>query len=227
MNMQLIWQYLPALLTGLAWTVVCWAAGCALGLGIGVGAALMRAAPFAPLRWLAKTYIEVFRGTPFLIQVMFLYSAGPSFGLRLEPVPAGILAVGLYGGAYFAEVFRGGVQAVSRGQIEAARCLGMSPRAILWRILTQQVLVATLPTLLNTMITLIKETVVLSIIVVPELMYQVQTMAADTFAYKEAMLCMALFYWTLVEIMARSGRFAETRLSRFLPVRPARNVGPH
>lgn len=216
MDSNLLVQYGPALLRGFSVTIMCWAAGCAIGLALGFVLMLLRRIDVKPLRWIIRTYIEVIRGTPFLIQLFLLYSGGPAIGLRLEATTAGILGLGVYGSAYFAEIFRAGYQAVPKGQVEAALSLGMPYGGILRRVILPGMLVSTIPALVNMMAILTKETVVLSIITVPELMYEMQTMAAETFASFETILGMALFYWLLVEAVSRLGRRLETRVTRFL-----------
>ncbi|BAI74547.1 polar amino acid transport system permease protein (plasmid) [Azospirillum sp. B510] len=216
LDLSLLVQYGPALLRGFGVTILCWGAGCLIGMVLGFILMLLRQVPVRPLRWLIRAYIEVIRGTPFLIQLFLLYSGGPSIGLRLEATTAGILGLGLYGSAYFAEIFRAGYQAVPKGQVEAALSLGLSHGAILRRVIVPAMLVSTIPAIVNMMAILTKETVVLSIITVPELMYEMQTMAAETFATFETILGMALFYWLLVEVVSRLGRRLEARVTRFL-----------
>lgn len=216
LDFALLVQYGPALLRGFGVTILCWGAGCLIGMVLGFVLMLLRQVPVKPLRWIIRAYIEVIRGTPFLIQLFLLYSGGPSIGLRLEATTAGILGLGLYGSAYFAEIFRAGYQAVPKGQVEAALSLGMSYGAILRRVIVPAMLVSTIPAIVNMMAILTKETVVLSIITVPELMYEMQTMAAETFATFETILGMALFYWLLVEVVSRLGRRLEARVTRFL-----------
>ncbi|PWC89752.1 amino acid ABC transporter [Azospirillum sp. TSH100] len=216
MDLSLLVQYGPALLRGFGVTILCWAAGCMIGMVLGFALMLLRQVPVKPLRWIIRAYIEVIRGTPFLIQLFLLYSGGPSIGLRLEATTAGILGLGIYGSAYFAEIFRAGYQAVPKGQVEAALSLGMSYGSILRRVIVPAMLVSTIPAIVNMMAILTKETVVLSIITVPELMYEMQTMAAETFATFETILGMALFYWLLVEVVSRLGRRLEARVTRFL-----------
>ena len=216
LDLSLLVQYGPALLRGFGVTILCWGAGCLIGMALGFVLMLLRQLPVKPLRWIIRAYIEVIRGTPFLIQLFLLYSGGPSIGLRLEATTAGILGLGLYGSAYFAEIFRAGYQAVPKGQVEAALSLGMSYGSILRRVIVPAMLVSTIPAIVNMMAILTKETVVLSIITVPELMYEMQTMAAETFATFETILGMALFYWLLVEVVSRLGRRLEARATRFL-----------
>ena len=216
LDLSLLVQYGPALLRGFGITILCWGAGCLIGMVLGFILMLLRQIPVKPLRWVIRAYIEVIRGTPFLIQLFLLYSGGPSIGLRLEATAAGILGLGIYGSAYFAEIFRAGYQAVPKGQVEAALSLGMSYGSILRRVIVPAMLVSTIPAIVNMMAILTKETVVLSIITVPELMYEMQTMAAETFATFETIVGMALFYWLLVEVVSRLGRRLETRVTRFL-----------
>jgi polar amino acid transport system permease protein len=221
MDTELFIRYGPALLSGFGMTILCWAAGCAIGLVLGFVLMLARQSGIRTLDALARAYIEVIRGTPFLIQLFLLYSGGPMIGLRLEATTAGILGLGLYGAACFAEIFRGGWLAVPKGQVEAALSLGMGPVGILRRIILPGMLVSIVPALINMMIILTKETVILSIITVPELMYEAQTMAAETFATFETIFAMAIFYWLLVEAVSRLGRRVEARVTHFLN-RPSR-----
>ncbi len=163
-----------------------------------------------------QAYIEVIRGTPFLVQLFVLYYGGPLLGLRLDALPAGLLGLSVYGSPYFAEIFRAGYLSVPVGQIEAARAIGMSEITIVRRILLPLSLVSALPALVNFSIILTKETVILSIITVPELMYSVQRMSTETFRYLEANFILALFFWLLVETISRAGRWLETRITRHL-----------
>ena len=216
MDWSLFAHYAPSLASGFAVTLLCWAAGAVLGLAAGFAVALLRLLPLPPLRWALRAAIEVVRGTPFLLQLFLLYDGGPSLGLRLSAVACGVISLGIYGAAYFAEIFRAGLSAVPPGYIEAAASLGMAPPAILRRVRAPAMLLAILPALVNMLIILSKETVILSIITVPELTYQAQTMAAETFGAFETIAALAVLNWLMVEGMARLGRAAERRLARHL-----------
>ncbi len=216
MEWGLYLQYGPALAGGFALTLLCWFGGAALGIALGFAVALLRQLPVAPLRWLLRAAIEVLRGTPFLVQLYLLYDGGPQLGLRWSATVCGVVGLGVYGSAYFAEIFRAGFAAVPAGQVEAAHSLGMTQAAILRRIRLPAMLPAILPALVNMLIILSKETVVLSLITVPELMYQMQTMGAETYAAFEVILAMAVLYWLMVEIVARAGRAAERAITRHL-----------
>lgn len=212
--------YGPILLKGFGMTVLCWLLGTLFGMALGLIIALIQRYAAAPVRWLLQVYIEVIRGTPFLIQLFLLYYGGPMIGLRLDPLPAGLLGLTIYGSPYFAEIFRSAFRAVPNGQIEAARAIGMSEGHIVRRILLPVGLVSALPALVNFSIILTKETVILSIITVPELMYQTQRMSTETFRYLEANLALALFFWFFVEVISRIGRKFERRITHYLIERP-------
>ncbi|HVH02716.1 MAG TPA: amino acid ABC transporter permease [Amaricoccus sp.] len=220
MDPQILVQYGPMLLRGFGLTILCWLLGTVLGMALGLVIALAQRYGPKPLRWLLQVYVEVIRGTPFLVQLFVLYYGGPMIGLRLDALPAGILGLTLYGSPYFAEIFRSGFRGVAAGQIEAARAIGMSEPAIVRRILLPLGLVSALPALVNFSIILTKETVILSIITVPELMYQVQRMSTETFRFLEANLVLALFFWGLVETISRFGRRIEAGVTRHLTERP-------
>ncbi len=222
MNPDVLWRYLPSLISGFGVTIGCWSAGGALGMMLGFAIALLNRLPFPPLRWALRVFIEVFRGTPFLMQLFLIYSGGPYIGLRLSATAAGILGLGLYSSAYFAEIFRAGFASVPRGQIEAATSVGMAPVDTLLRVALPAALIASVPPIVNMLIVLSKETVVLSIITVPELMYQMQTMAAETFTAFDAIFAMAVFYWLLVEVVSRLGARVEARVTAFMAQEGAR-----
>jgi polar amino acid transport system permease protein len=216
-------HYAPSLIGGFGVTVLCWSVGGALGVALGFVIALMFRMRIAPLTWALRAFVEVFRGTPFLVQLFLLYAGGPYVGLKLSATTAGVVGLGVYSSAYFAEIFRAGFAAVPVGQIEAAMSVGMAPRDTLLRVTLPAALIAATPPIVNMLVVLSKETVVLSIITVPELMYQMQTMAAETFTAFDSIFAMAAFYWLLVEATSRLGRRLEARVTAFLQeeARPA------
>jgi len=219
MSWDVLFRYMPSLVAGFGVTILCWTAGSALGLAIGFAVALGADSPSRALKALLRVYVEILRGTPFLMQLFILYAGGPSIGLRLSATAAGILGLGVYSSAYYSEIFRAGFAAVPRGQVEAAVSVGMAPLDILARVRLPIALVASAPPIVNTLIVMSKETVVLSIITVPELMYQMQTMAAETFTAFDAIFAMAVFYWCLVEVVSRLGHRVEARATAFLASR--------
>jgi polar amino acid transport system permease protein len=212
---SLILSRAPDILAALGVTVYVWLVSLVGAAALGFAVALGRR--YGP-RWLNAVlvgYIELFRGTPFLVQLFLLYFGGPYVGLSLDAEPAGVLALSVYGGAYFSEVFRLGFEAVPRGHIEAALCAGFSRMQIVRRILVPEMAVLTLPAAVNLAVSLLKDTAVLSVVTVPELTLTVSTIGTEFYAFVEALFLLALGYWGLVEIAAWLGRLAEGRLARF------------
>ena len=215
LDLGLLLAELPAILSGLSVTIAIWIAATIGGAALGfVVAALRRYGP-RPLDWLLRLCVEVLRGTPFLVQIFLLYFGGPFVGLKLDPVPAGLLGLTLYGAAYFSEIFRAGFSAVPKGHIEAAECVGFNRMQIIRRILLPEMTMLVLPQCVNMAIILVKETAVLSIITVPEMTLVIGAIGSQQYAFVEAMFLLALFYWALVEICGWLGRVSERKLSKF------------
>lgn len=214
-DVGLIWAQLPAILSGLKVTLVIWIASTVLGAGLGFAVAAARRFGPAPLGSLLRAFVEVLRGTPFLIQIFLLYFGGPFIGISLDPIPAGLLGLTVYASAYYSEIFRAGFQAVPTGHVEAAECVGLTRPQIVRRILMPEMTLLVLPQCVNMAIVLVKETAVLSIITVPEMTLVIGAIGSQLYAFVESMFLLALFYWALVELCGWSGRWAENRLSRF------------
>lgn len=215
-DLHVITNNLPQIGAGFATTVGTWLAGVALGAAIGLAVALAQLSGGRALRALLRAYIELFRGTPFLVQLFLLYYGGPALGLMLTPASAGVASLALYAGAYFAEVFRGGFASVPRGHLEAAVCLGLTRWQAIWRIELPQMLALITPALANLTIVLSKETAVLSIVTVPELTFVLTGIGSATFAFVETLLVLCVCYLLLVEAATLAGNWAERRVSRFL-----------
>lgn len=215
MNTELIAQHLPTLLRAAGVTLGTWLAGALLALLLGFVIALLRRWGGKALSLALGAYVELIRGTPFLIQLFLLYYGGPYIGLTLEPVTAGVLGLGLYGAAYFSEIFRAGFEAIPRGHAEAAECLGMTRAQVVRRVMLPEMMVLVLPPLTNMLVVLLKETAVLSIITVPELTFHISTIGSEQYAFVEALFLLACFYWGLVELCGWLGRQVERRMERF------------
>ncbi|RDJ26821.1 amino acid ABC transporter permease [Bosea caraganae] len=214
-DVALVLSYLPAIGWAAITTVGLWIVALVASIVIGLAIAVIRLHGGAIVNTVLRLLVEAIRGTPFLIQLFLLYFGGPFIGLTLERLPAGLLALSLFGGCYMSEVFRTGIRAVPRGHIEAAECVGLSQMQILRRILLPEMLVLVLPAGTNIAVGLIKETAVLSVIGVPELTAVISGIGSETYAFVEALTLLSLCYWALVEICARLGRTAEQRLSLY------------
>lgn len=215
MNFALIRDSLPDILQGLGVTMLMWLPGSVFAMALGLLIALLRHYGGTAVDRALHLVMGVIRGTPFLVQIFLLYYGGPFVGLDLEAPSAGLLGLSVYGAAYFAEIIRGGLAAIPRGHIEAARCVGLTRAQTLRRVMLPEMTLLILPATVNMLIVLMKETAVLSIITVPELTAAVTGIASLHFAYAEGAFILALSYWALTEFTGRLGRVLELRLQRF------------
>lgn len=216
----IITDHLDDIGSGFLVTLGTWSSGVVLGIALGMLIAVAQVFGNRLVRAPLRVFIELIRSTPFLVQLFLVYYGGPSFGLSLDPVPAGILSLGVYGSVYFAEIFRSGFESVARGQLEAADCLGITRLQCIWRIQTPQMLVIILPALINIITVLCKETAVLSIITIPELTTVLTGIGSETFAFVETLLMLCIGYLILVELCSRLGMLLETRVGRFMNKQP-------
>jgi polar amino acid transport system permease protein len=212
----IITDHLGDIGAGFLVTLGTWSSGVVLGMALGMLIAVAQVFGNSLVRAPLRVFIELIRSTPFLVQLFLIYYGGPSFGLSLDPVPAGILGLGVYGSVYFAEIFRSGFESVARGQLEAADCLGITRLQCIWRIQVPQMLVIILPALVNMITVLCKETAVLSIITIPELTMVLTGIGSETFAFVETLLMLCIGYLILVELCSRLGMLLETRVGRFM-----------
>lgn len=205
-------QYAPMLLEGLATTTWICALATVIGIAFGLLMACLAMAGPAFIRRSVRVYVEIMRGLPILILLFVLYYGGPSIGLRLKAETVGVLGLGLYGAAYFAEIFRAGFLSIPKGQVEAARMAGLSASQIVRHVKLPQMLVVITPPMVNQIIILIKELAVLSIITVAELTKNTAQFVNETYTVIGPYLAAALLYWLLVEAVAVLGRLVERRV---------------
>jgi His/Glu/Gln/Arg/opine family amino acid ABC transporter permease subunit len=180
LDISVFWDYRVVLLRGLAVNFYVFAAAAALALTVGLGAALLRVNRFRAVRWVGTLHVEIFRNAPDYIMVVWVHFVLPLLigGLlharfELDPFVSAVIALGFVYSGYFAETFRAGIEAIPIAHIEAGRSCGMSERLILRRIVLPQVVRRMLPESINQFISLFKATTIVSLITVPDLMYQV------------------------------------------------------
>ncbi|HKW80660.1 MAG TPA: amino acid ABC transporter permease [Casimicrobiaceae bacterium] len=180
LDLSVFWEYRAVLLHGLAVNFYVFAAAAVVALGIGLLAALMRVSRLPPMRWVGTLHVEVFRNAPDYIMVVWVHFVLPLLltlliarRLEFDPFVSSVIALGFVYSGYFAETFRAGIEAIPTAHIEAGRACGMSEGLILWRIVLPQVVRRMLPESLNQFISLFKATTIVSLIAVPDLMYQV------------------------------------------------------
>ena len=185
---------------------------------IALAVGMMRLSSNALVHGTATVYIEIFRGTSLLVQLFWIFFVLPLFGITLEKFTAGFLAVGMNLGAYGAEVVRGAIQSVPRGQYEAALALNLSPAQRMRRIILPQALVIMLPPWGNLFIELLKATALVALISVTDLMFQAKQINGYTFLSAEAFGSALLIYFVMA-------RFAITPGMRWLERYSARRMG--
>jgi polar amino acid transport system permease protein len=178
-------EILPDLLRGLVVTVQATLVGSALALSLGLVLALLRRSPVLPVRLATKGVIEFVRSTPLLVQLYFLFFVLPTFGVTLSGFQAGVLGLGVHYATYTSEVYRAGIEGVPRGQWEAATALNL-PAARVWRsVILPQAIPRVLPALGNYVIAMFKETPLLSVITVMEMLAEAKGIGSRTFRYNE------------------------------------------
>jgi His/Glu/Gln/Arg/opine family amino acid ABC transporter permease subunit len=211
LDVSIFWEYRAVLLRGLAVNFYVFAAAAVLALAIGLAAALMRVSRLRPLRWLGTLHVEIFRNAPDYVAVVWVHFVLPLLiGLVLHsrfefnPFVSAVIALGLVYSGYFAETFRAGIEAVPIGHLEAARACGMSERLILWRIVLPQVVRRMLPESINQFISLFKATTIVSLVAVPDLMYQVSMITQQEMRPLPLYTGAALTYFVII-LAAGSG----------------------
>lgn len=194
-------------------TVSVTAVGLVVAVTLALPLALALRSGRAALVWPARTWVELMRGAPLVVLLFLAYYGGPALGILLSAPTAGILGLGLYGSGYFAEIWRLGLDAVPKGEIEAARILGLTRHQTLVHVQIPRALRLVLPPATGQAINLLKESAVLSVITVPELTKTAGEVSNLTFSAVVPYLTAAFLYWVAVEALARTGRAAERRMA--------------
>jgi polar amino acid transport system permease protein len=217
--LEFLAQYGDRILGGTLVTMLLTVLAAVLAVAIALAAGLMRLAPSAPVRGAAAVYIEVFRGTSLLVQLYWIFFVLPLFGITLEKFTAGFVAVGMNLGAYGAELVRGAILSVPKGQWEAALALNMSPAKRMVRVILPQAVLIMLPGWGNLLIELLKGTALVALIAVADLMFQVKQINGTTFLSAEAFGTALIIYYVLARFMLTPfmrwlERFMQRKLGR-------------
>lgn len=181
---------------------------------LALAAALARLSGHPVAYGISTFYTSFFRGTPLLLQVYLLYLGLPQLGVVLDPVPAGVLALSLCYGAYMAEIFRAGIESIPRGQWEAGYALGLSRSVVLRRIVLPQALRLVIPPIGNQFLAMLKDSSLVSILGVWELMFLARTQGRAEFRHFEMLITAALIYWALSFVFELVQARIEARFSR-------------
>lgn len=212
--LDLLREAAPVMLRGAGYTVLFALAAMIGGLLIGFPVAVLRMLPYRSLAWPAGVYVSLMRGTPLLVQMFIIYYGLPSIGIEFTPVTAGILALSLNSGAFLSESLRGAIGAVSKGQWAASYSLGLGYWRTLYYVVLPQALRMAVPAMSNTLISLIKDTSLVSVITLTELMLATKEVISTTFQPLPLYLAAAAIYWLLSLLFEALQRRAEQRLNR-------------
>src|SRR3954466_1157577 len=212
-NMDIISAALPMLLKGLQVTLYIFVIAIILGFFIGLVIALLRLAPSKILNWIAKVYVDAIRGTPFIVQLFFIYFGVNSLQVvSLNSTTAGIITVAINAGAYFAEIIRAGIQSIDKGQTEAARSIGFTGAQTMRYVVLPQAFRRMLPTITNQSIISLKDTSLLSVIGIADLTQQGQIQASATFEAFKIWLAVGIIYFIIIYLLTLLANFVERRI---------------
>ncbi|KGJ19482.1 ectoine/hydroxyectoine ABC transporter permease subunit EhuD [Paracoccus sanguinis] len=208
------WSIMPQLLAGVRITILATILGAAVAAVLGLVFAILRR---SPNRWIARPtafVVQFIRGTPLLVQLYFIFYVLPDIGIRLPALAAGVLGMGLHYATYAAEVYRGGIEAVPRGQWEAARATNLTARQTWVHVILPQAAPPMIPAMANYLLAMFKETPLLSAITVLELMNQARSAANFSYRYVEPMTLVGVFFLVISLISVAILRWLERRYAR-------------
>ena len=208
-----VWDGWHALARGTGVTVGITACALVLGCVVGLLVGLARLRPERRVLYgLCTAYVAVFRGTPLLVQLFIWFFGLPQFGIMLPAFVCGVIGLGLYSGAYVSEIVRGAVQSVAQGQTLAAQSLGMTPAQAMRHIILPQALVRMIPPLGNEFIALIKNSALVSLLTIHDLMHEGQKIISVSYRSLEVYLAIAVVYFCLTGAVTLALRQVERRL---------------
>jgi polar amino acid transport system permease protein len=184
-NWEFTWEILPRLLAATVNTLMAAGIGYAIAVVLGLILALAQRTPWKPLTFAVREMVEFIRSTPLVLQIFFVFYVGPQFGIRLSPWTAGMIAIGLHYAAYLSEVYRAGIEAVPKGQWEACRALNLTTRDTYFRIVIPQALPPSIAGMGNYLVGIFKDTPMLSVIGVAELMHAANSIGSENYRFLE------------------------------------------
>ncbi|ARK32417.1 amino acid ABC transporter permease [Halalkalibacter krulwichiae] len=204
---------LPVLLKGLWWTIVITVISLLIALVIGLVLGLFSISRNKLLRAIAMIYVDIIRGTPILVQILFIYFGLPAgTGITMSALTAGIIAISINAGAYLVEIFRAGINSIDKGQMEAGRTLGFSYAETMRLIILPQAVRRMIPAFVNQFIVSIKDTSLLSVIGIAELTMSGQSIYAMNFRAFEILALVGILYFVLIYALTLFSRWLERRL---------------
>lgn len=215
MNIQFIIDKLPYLLEGSIMTVQLTVLTLIFGTLLGVILALLKQSKNILINWFASFYIWIFRGTPLILQLFFFYYALPMLGVTLSPFTAAVIGLSLNCAAYMAEIIRGGIISIDKGQFEASKALGFTYFQTMTKIVLPQTFRVIIPPVGNEFISMLKDTSLVSTIAMTELMRAATQISSSTFKYTEMLVSAACLYLIMTTIFTSVFSVIEKKLSRY------------
>ena len=209
-------EILPRLLWATMNTLLAAGIGYGIALVLGLVLALAQRTPYRPLTLMVREIVEFIRSTPLVLQIFFVFYVGPQFGIRLDPWTSGMIAIGLHYAAYLSEVYRAGLDSIPKGQWEACRALNLSPRRTYFRIIIPQALPASLPGMGNYLVGIFKDTPMLSVIGVAELMHTANALGSETYRFLEPYTMVGVIFLAISLPTAAGLRLFEAWVRRVL-----------
>ena len=203
----------PYILLGVPLTIVVSVLSIIFATLFAVIGALGRLSRTAPIYAVATLYVSLVRGTPLIVQVFFIYSALPEFGIVLPAFVAGVFALSFNYGAYLTEIFRAGIQAVPRGQVEAAAALGMTERSTMRRIVLPQAIRIVIPAIGNDFISMTKDSALVSFVALQETFWRARTVGSANFQSFATLMLAALIYWVMTIVFSLFQERLEKRMA--------------
>ncbi len=191
---EFAWEILPRLLVATGNTLMAAGAGYAIALALGLVLALAQRTPSRTLTFVVRELVEFIRSTPLLLQIFFVFFVGPQFGIRLSPWASGMIAIGLHYACYLSEVYRGGIESVQRGQWEAATALNLSTMQTYRRIVIPQAIPPALAGMGNYLVGIFKDTPMLSVIGVAELVHTANAIGSEHYRFLEPLTLVGLIF---------------------------------
>lgn len=211
---NVVWDNWQLLLSGVYWTLGVTLAALSMGMVVGLFVGLGRISKRGIIARPMAAYVEVFRNTPALVQLIWIYYCLPILtGVNLSAAVSCTMALALNGSAYIAEIFRGGIQGVDRGQVEAARSLGLSWGQTMRKIILPQAFRRMIPPFVNESVALLKFSSLVSVLGVADLTYQAQVLSTTTFRPIEIFTSIAIVYFLLCTVLSYCARLLERRLA--------------
>ncbi|MEK8129024.1 amino acid ABC transporter permease [Paenibacillus filicis] len=212
--MELVLQNFQFLLTGAYYTLLITIVSMFFGLIIGIVVAIARLKGNRLIRNLARGYVSIIRGTPILVQLFIIYFGLPDYGVTLGPLTAAFISLSINIGAYLSETFRGAILSVPKGQTEAAQSLGLTPWQTMRHVVLPQAARVAIPPMGNTFVGMLKETSLVSVVTVTELLRAAQLLIAQYYVAMPFYIAIALMYWLMSMFFSYVLDRIESRLSK-------------